>query len=114
MTGTPGRVGIEGMIRYEVTLDVDPAVAPVDAVERYMRDDHIPAIHRTGCFARIRFERAAPTRFRTAYEARTQEDLDRYLREHTERLREDFQAHFPRGVAVSREVWRELEQWGGR
>lgn len=98
------------MIRYEVTLEVsDPTL--VDAVERYMRDTHIPQIHRTGCFRRIRFERATAARFRTTYEARSQDDLDRYLREHTDELQTLFRAQFPRGVAATREVWRELQHW---
>ena len=35
-------------VLYEVTLQVQPALAP--AVEQYMRTHHISAILRTGCF----------------------------------------------------------------
>lgn len=97
------------MILYEVTLQVDPALGP--AVEQHMRRDHIPEIFASGCFQRIRFARASAARFRTSYEARNQSDLDRYLQDHTPRLRADFQAHFPTGVTITRETWTEQEVW---
>ena len=86
------------MILYEVTLQVDPAMSR--AVEEHMRRDHIPNIFGSGCFHRIRFDRASTARFRTSYEARTASDLERYLREHAPGLRADFQAHFPTGVTA--------------
>lgn len=98
------------MVYYEVTLQVDPAMAL--AVEAHMRREHIPAILASGCFQRIRFERASPARFRTSYEARSESDLERYLRDHAPRLRADFQAHFPAGVTTTRETWTPLEHWG--
>ena len=55
------------MVLYEVTLDVDDALA--DEVEAHMRQSHIPAILATKCFRRIRFARSSPSRFRTSYEA---------------------------------------------
>lgn len=97
------------MIVYEVLVEVDAAQAR--ALERYMRETHIPQILATGCFRRITFERAAPTRFRTRYEAATPADVDRYLAEHTAAFRADFAAHFPSGVAATREVWETLETW---
>jgi hypothetical protein len=39
--------------------------------------------------------------------------LDRYLTEHAPQLRADFAAHLGSTVTVSREVWSELQQWGG-
>lgn len=110
-TGSPKAGGRRSRpIRYEVTLDVEPHLA--DDVERYMRTVHIPEIFATGCFRCIHFERSLPTRFRTSYQARAQADIDRYLREHTQRLRADFGARFPQGIVLSREVWRELQRWG--
>ena len=97
------------MLHYEVTLQVDPSLAP--AVERYMRGRHIPAIKATGCFRQIRFFQASAARFRTSYEAATEADLDRYLAEHAPRMRAEFQAEFPRGVTVTRETWTERERW---
>jgi hypothetical protein len=98
------------MLLYEVTLQVDPALSP--AVEEHMRREHIPDIFGSGCFHRIRFDRASPARFRTSYEAQTVSDLERYLREHAPGFRADFQAHFPTGVTVTRETWTPLESWG--
>ncbi len=98
------------MVTYEVSLQVDDTL--VAAVERYMRQTHIPQILATGCFARITFERASPVRFRTRYQARGQGELERYLRDHTEHFRADFLARFPSGVTFAREVWEEVEDWG--
>jgi hypothetical protein len=98
------------MITYEVTLQVEPALAA--ALERHMRTQHIPEIFATGCFSRIRFQQASDARFRTSYEASSQADLDRYLREHAPRLRAEFQAEFPAGVTVTRETWTERQGWG--
>lgn len=98
------------MLYYEVTLQVDPSLAP--QVERHMRQEHIPEIFATGCFHQIRFSRASPARFRTSYEAMSQENLDRYLRDHAPKLRADFQRRFPEGAAATRETWVEQERWG--
>jgi hypothetical protein len=98
------------MINYEVTLDLDPGLA--QTVETYMREKHIPEILSTGCFQQISFERASATRLRTRYQALSRVDLDRYLRDHAQHFRHDFQTHFPRGVAPSREEWTELQRWG--
>lgn len=97
------------MVRYEVTLEVEPGHAA--AVAEYMRGVHIPQIFATGCFRTIRFERAAPGRFRTCYVAARMDELQHYLREHAPALRAEFQARFPAGVAVARETWTELAVW---
>lgn len=97
------------MISYEVNVEVEPYLA--DGFQRYMMLKHIPAILDTGCFAAITFERAAPGRFRTRYQAAEQQDLDRYLQDHTQGFREDFLRHFPEGIAVRRETWEGLERW---
>ena len=97
------------MIFYEVTLQVEPALAP--NVEKHMRQAHIPAIFATGCFSRIRFDRASAGRFRTSYQAEGQADLDRYLHDHAPRFRAELQAEFPSGVTVTRETWMQRESW---
>ena len=98
------------MILYEVTLDVEPSLAP--AVDEHMRRRHIPEIYATGCFRRIRFQRASSHRFRTTYEAESATDLERYLGNHAPRLRAEFLAEFPSGIGLTRETWHDLEQWG--
>jgi hypothetical protein len=97
------------MLRYEVTLDVEPRLAA--ALEAWMRRSHVPGIGATGCFLRIRFDRASETRYRTCYHAATTADLNRYLVEHAPEMRAQFVRQFPSGVTVSRETWEELETW---
>ena len=97
------------MISYEVTLQVQPALAP--AVEEFMRQSHIPEIFATGCFQRIRFSLASAGRYRTSYQADTQADLDRYLRDHAPRFQGDFIKRFSEGVTVTRETWVQRQVW---
>jgi Domain of unknown function (DUF4286) len=97
------------MVTYEVTTLVQPHL--VEAYERYMRERHIPEILGTGCFQGAVLTRAAPGRYRVRYEARSDEDLERYLAKHAAGLREDFASHFPEGVTVSREVWVAVQAW---
>lgn len=97
------------MVTYEVVLEIEAAIA--DPLERYMRRRHIPEIFATGCFREVSFERASATRVRTRYVAADQADLDRYLKDHAERFRTDFQQHFPEGVNPSRQVWSRLQTW---
>ncbi len=97
------------MPSYEVALDVDPE--RVGELETYMRTEHIPQILKTGCFVRITFERSASGRFRTRYEAASQDVLDSYFRDHAEPFREDFRRRFPQGIVPAREVWAEIERW---
>ena len=97
------------MISYEVTLQVQPQLAA--GVERFMTESHIPQIFATGCFREIRFSRASAGRFRTAYHAGTQSDLDRYVQDHAPRFRAEFLERFPEGVSITRETWTQREVW---
>ena len=97
------------MFLYEVTLQADVALA--GAVEAHMQQEHIPRIFATGCFQRIRLDRASPARFRTCYEARTEDELNRYLREYAPGFRREFQARFPTGVTITREIWSPVQRW---
>jgi hypothetical protein len=99
------------MVIYEVTLTLDDP-ARGEELEAYMRGRHIPQIYATGCFREVRFSRTDDGRYRTSYGAALQEHLDRYLREYTHALRDDFASHFPTGVSASREVWTVVESWG--
>ncbi|HET6762679.1 MAG TPA: DUF4286 family protein [Longimicrobiaceae bacterium] len=99
------------MVLYEVTILLDDA-ARADELMAYMRGRHIPQIYSTGCFRDVRFCRVGQSRFRTVYAANSQEDLDRYLREHSGHLRDDFNTHFADGLTATREVWDVLESWG--
>jgi Domain of unknown function (DUF4286) len=95
------------MIRYEVTLDVEPTKA--EAVRAFLHQKHFAEMMATGCFRHISFGLASPTRFRTTYQADTEADLQRYLQDHAAHLRGDFVSRFPSGVTVSRETWTEEE-----
>lgn len=99
------------MIRYEVTLDCSPTIAP--ELERWMRNTHIPAMLATGCFVAIHFDRAVDQdQYRTVYQAATEPQLGKYMDEHSNRMRDAFRRQFPHGVAVSRETWLEIQRWG--
>lgn len=97
------------MVTYEVTAVVEPHLA--EAYERYMREDHIPALLNTGCFVGASIARSASGRYLVRYEARDQADLDRYLAGHASRLRDEFASHLPAGVTLGREVWMGLQSW---
>ena len=96
------------MIYYEVTLECSESTAP--ALEQWMRNTHIPDMLDTGCFVTMHFDRS-DGRFRTVYQAASQQHLDRYLAEHAPRLRDHFQKRFSNGVAVSRETWQQIQGW---
>ncbi len=97
------------MVGYEVTLTGDPAQG--ERLERYMMDEHIPEVLATGCFTGARFDRAAPGRWRTTYEAASQAELDRYLATHAPRLRTAFQEAIGAAAVPSREIWYTLRRW---
>ena len=101
--------GTPYMISYEVTLQAQPGLAA--DIEKFMMDSHIPQIFRTGCFHEIRFSQASPGRFRTAYQANSQADLDRYVQDHAPRFRAEFLERFPQGVTITRENWVQREVW---
>ena len=96
------------MITYEVNAIVDEPLR--DQYERYMAQHHLRDVLASGCFVSATFERASPGKYRASYRAPTQEDVDRYLREHTSLLRADFSKHFPTGVRLEREVWTSLRE----
>ncbi len=97
------------MVTYEITASVGASLC--DAYERYMRQRHIPDVLGSECFQGAVFTNATPGRYRIRYEAVTADDLERYLATHAPRLREDFAAHFPQGVVLSREVWVAIQSW---
>jgi 3-hydroxyisobutyrate dehydrogenase-like beta-hydroxyacid dehydrogenase len=96
------------VIHYEVTLECSATTAP--ALERWMRNTHIPRMLETGCFAAIRFDRAEG-RFRTVCQVANQQHFDRYITEHADRLRTEFRERFAEGVGVSREAWEQVQAW---
>ncbi len=100
------------MVTYEVCVELTDADL-VPAFETYMRDKHIPEIFATGCFVHVHFDvdQSNPQRYRTAYHAASQADLDRYMHEHGPAFRADFIAHFPSGVQPARSLWTQQQVW---
>jgi hypothetical protein len=95
------------MITYEVSATIDdPAIA--QRYERYMKDKHLRDVLASGCFVDATLARAGEGHYRALYRAPTQEDVDRYLKEHTALLREDFAKQFPKGVRLEREIWTDV------
>jgi 3-hydroxyisobutyrate dehydrogenase-like beta-hydroxyacid dehydrogenase len=99
----------EERVVYEVTARVDDALAY--DYERFMIETHIPDVIRTGCFLHARLDQGGEGQYRTAYQAASQGEVDRYLAEFAPRLREHMTARFPTGVTLSRRVWTERTQW---
>ena len=99
------------MVSYVVTATVEPGLA--EEFERFMREDHMPALIATGCFRSAAFTRVAPDRYRMRYDADMRADLDYYLARHAARFRAGFVARFPSGVSLEREVGEVLQVWPG-
>jgi hypothetical protein len=99
------------MVSYEVTATVEPELT--DEYERFIREDHIPALMATGCFRSAALTRVAPGRYRMRYDADMRADLDYYLARHAARFRAEFVARFPSGVSLEREVGEVLQVWPG-
>ena len=108
------------MISYEVTARLDKRIA--EEYERYLREEHIPDLMATGCFLEATFARQEEVkvanddpwiRFRSSYLAPDRAALERYFREHAERLRGDALARFPAGLEPTREEWALVERWKG-
>ena len=97
------------MVTYEITAEVREDLVP--AYEAYMRGRHIPDLLATGHFFAASFSRTGAGRYRVRYEAHDGAALEQYLAEHAPQLRSHFDAHFPEGVRLEREVWAVLQRW---
>ncbi|HEV3486226.1 MAG TPA: DUF4286 family protein [Vicinamibacterales bacterium] len=96
-------------VTYEITAEVREDLVP--EYEEFMRRTHIPGLLATGYFKAASLSRSTGGRYRIRYEARDSASLERYLAEHAPRLRAHFDARFPEGVRLSREVWTVLQAW---
>lgn len=88
---------------YEITALVDENLS--EDFEDFMRTRHIPDVIATREFISAIFVRSSPGRYRVYYLAKDRAALNRYLEEHSPRLRTDVAARFPTGVTISRENW---------
>lgn len=100
-----------GHVSYEVTATVAAQLA--DDFERFMVEDHIPALMATQCFRSAEIVRLAPGRYRMRYHAESRSELDRYFDTEATRVRAEFTARFPSGIALEREVGEVLGTWAG-
>jgi len=96
-------------VTYEITAKVEPFLC--ERYERYMRETHIPDLIKTGHFEGASISTSESGLYRVRYEAIDRRSLDRYLSDDASRLRDDFNAHFPSGVEVTRTEWNVLEKW---
>jgi len=94
---------------YEVTAVVESELA--DGWERYMRARHIPDVLATGCFTGASLARASGGRYLIRYHLATRAELERYLAQAAPALRAEFAAHYPGGVALTRETWELVQEW---
>lgn len=81
------------MLIYNVTIKVDESIA-TDWLQ-WMRQEHIPNIMNTGCFAEFKMVRLleiddseGPT-YAVQYFATTMDDYQLYLRQHAPRIRKE-------------------------
>ena len=98
------------MVVYEVGAIVEPELR--ESYERYMSEEHIPDLMRTGCFVEVSFETRGIGEYQVRYTAATPDDLETYLRDHASDMRAHFASRFPDGVTVSRKEWRILKRFG--
>ena len=97
------------MVIYEVRAIVNPDLC--ESYEKYMTEQHIPDLIKTGCFAEASFETCGEGEYQMRYAAPSREHLDMYFRDHAPRLREDLASHFPVGIALTRKEWNVLKHF---
>jgi hypothetical protein len=88
---------------YEVTATVRGDLC--EPYEKYITEQHINDILRTGCFVEATFSRSDSGHYRVEYAAVSRRGLDEYLANHAHALREDFASRFPEGVTLKRDEW---------
>ncbi|HUF05186.1 MAG TPA: DUF4286 family protein [Aridibacter sp.] len=97
------------MIHYTVNVKVPDRLSA--KFEAYMRRKHIPDVMATGRFVSSEFAKSDDGIYRTTYTAADRVDLDGYLENDAERLRNAFAAEFPHEAKVRREIWESVEVW---
>lgn len=80
------------MIIYNVTVNIDNSVH--DEWLEWMKSKHIPDVVGTGCFTegkifRILVNEESGISYSVQYSAASMDDVNRYLKEHAEALRND-------------------------
>lgn len=80
------------MIIYNVTVNIDDSAH--DAWLEWMKGTHIPDVVNTGCFSegkifRIMVDEQSGSSYSIQYSAKSMEDVDRYLGNFAQKLRQD-------------------------
>ena len=88
------------MLIYEITATVAPDIAA--EYEKYMTERHIPDLIATGHFSAAFFAKNG-LKYRIGYHADSSEDLDAYLANDAERIRDDLTQQFPSGIEIARQ-----------
>jgi hypothetical protein len=86
---------------YEVTAVV--AEELTEEFESYMSGEHIPDVLATECFAAAFFAKEG-NRYTFGYHVNTPEDMQRYLDNHSAKLRDDVVQRFGDSVQISRRM----------
>ena len=97
------------MIIYEVTVKVGEHIA--GEFERYMIEQHIPDVLRTGSFTSANFLLTSDGLYQTRYAAKSRDELERYYNENADDLRQDVASRFPQGLEFSRREWDMVRTW---
>ena len=97
------------MIIYEVTAKVGGHLS--GEYERYMIEQHIPDVLRTGAFTSASFLLGADGLYQARYASQNREALDRYLDETAPLLRQDVLDRFPDGIELARRDWDLIKTW---
>ena len=76
----------------------------IESFERYMRDQHIPDLMRTGCFSDHEFQKEDDSSYRVVYFLQDRSKWEEYESKFAPELRDDFVKHFPDGIRVERKI----------
>ncbi|HEV7699881.1 MAG TPA: DUF4286 family protein [Pyrinomonadaceae bacterium] len=96
---------------YEVTVTV--AAEDAAEFESYMTAQHIPDVLGTGCFTDALLAKEGSD-YRTYYNVDSRDDLDRYIAEHSPRLRCDVIDRFGGRIQISRRILEIVQAFPGK
>jgi hypothetical protein len=97
------------MVIYEVTAKVGSHLA--DEFERFMTEQHIPDVLRTGAFTSASFLLGSDGLYQARYTAQDRDALETYFNESSAQLRKEMLDRFPQGVELTRQEWNLIKTW---
>lgn len=92
------------------TLHIQVEQEFVEKWIEYMKTKHIQDVLQTGCFTKAVMYRSEEQEliFRIDYYANSKVELEQYLSRYSNKLRDDHVSHFPKGVTISRNLWKPI------